>query len=68
MITIRQVGREAAAGVHAVVQAAFGARPPLDPPADADRETSESLAAALTPYGGLLAERDGEPVGAQLVL
>lgn len=64
MITIRQVGREAAAGVHAVVQAAFGARPPLDPPADADRETPESLAAALTPYGGLLAERDGEPVGA----
>lgn len=64
MITIRQVGRESAAAVHTVVQAAFGARPPLDPPADADRETPDSLAAALTPYGGLLAEREGEPVGA----
>ena len=38
----------------AVVRAAFEARPPLDPPADALGETEESIAAALA-HGGLLA-------------
>ena len=33
----------------AIVRAAFAARPPLDPPADALGETVESLAAALAP-------------------
>jgi tRNA threonylcarbamoyladenosine biosynthesis protein TsaE len=63
-VVVRVVGREAAEAVHAVVQAAFGARPRLHPPADADRETPRSIAAALAPYGGLLAESNGVPVGA----
>ncbi|MGL5827504.1 MAG: tRNA (adenosine(37)-N6)-threonylcarbamoyltransferase complex ATPase subunit type 1 TsaE [Nocardioides sp.] len=66
-IGIRQVGPEAAAAVHAVVRSAFGARPRLDPPADADRETPQSIAAALTPCGGLVAERDGVPIGALIL-
>lgn len=66
-VEIRPAGPEDAEAVHAVVQAAFGARPKLDPPADADRETPRSIAAALAPYGGLLAEQDGEPVGALIL-
>ena len=50
--------------MHAVVRAAFVARPPLDPPADALRETVESIAAALAVHGGLLAIHDDEPAGA----
>ena len=34
-VVVRRVGPEAAADVLAVVQEAFGARPALDPPADA---------------------------------
>jgi tRNA threonylcarbamoyladenosine biosynthesis protein TsaE len=61
------VGADAAATVHAVVRAAFGARAPLDPPADAMAETTESIAAALTNGGGLLATLEGRPVGALLL-
>lgn len=62
-VEIRTVGPEAAAEVLAVVRAAFAARPPLDPPADALAETEESIAAMLAPGGGLLATEDGRPVG-----
>ncbi|WP_141012563.1 tRNA (adenosine(37)-N6)-threonylcarbamoyltransferase complex ATPase subunit type 1 TsaE [Nocardioides sambongensis] len=62
--TIREVGPEAAAEVLAVVRAAFGDRPPLDPPTDALTETVESLAAKLDALGGLVVDLDGEPVGA----
>ena len=62
-LVVRRVGPEAAQRVHAVVLAAFGARARLDPPADADHETPATIAAALAPYGGLLAESAGEPVG-----
>ena len=49
----------------AVVRAAFGARPPLDPPADALAETVELDRGGGWPaHGGLLAAVDGEPVGA----
>ncbi len=61
-LTLRFVGPEAAEQVHAVVAAAFGARPRLDPPADADSETPATIGAALSAHGGLLAERGGEPV------
>ena len=61
---VRRVGPEAAATVLAIVQEAFGARPALDPPADALGETEATMAAHLAPYGGLLASLDGEPVGA----
>ena len=63
-VQVRRVGPEAAADVHAVVRAAFGARPALDPPADALGETVESIAAALEAHGGLLAMHDDEPAGA----
>jgi tRNA threonylcarbamoyladenosine biosynthesis protein TsaE len=55
---IREVGPEAAPAVLRIVRAAFSTRPPLDPPADALRETEETMAAALA-SGGLVASYDG---------
>jgi tRNA threonylcarbamoyladenosine biosynthesis protein TsaE len=63
-LVVRRVGADSAASVHAVVRAAFAARPPLDPPADALAETPDSLALALGEGGGLLATLEGRPVGA----
>lgn len=63
-VRVRHVGPEAADAVWHVVHAAFAARPPLHPPAEALAETPDTLAAALEGAGGLLAEIDGEPVGA----
>ena len=60
---VRRVGPEAAADVLAVVQQAFGARPTLDPPADALGEDEASIALLLASRGGLLATLDGRPVG-----
>ena len=62
-VEVRQVGQESAATVLEIVRAAFAARPPVDPPADALSETADSLAASLW-YGGLVAARDGADVGA----
>lgn len=62
-VEVARVGAEAVDDVHAVVRAAFEARPPLDPPADALSETREALAARLAAYGGLLARLGGHPVG-----
>jgi tRNA threonylcarbamoyladenosine biosynthesis protein TsaE len=50
-----------------VIHAAFGARPPLDPPSDADAETVASVRARLRRGGGILAEVDGRPAGVILV-
>ena len=63
-LVVRRVGPDAAAAVHAVVRASFGARSPLDPPADALAETPDSVATALAAGGGLLATLEGRPVGA----
>jgi tRNA threonylcarbamoyladenosine biosynthesis protein TsaE len=63
-VVVRRVGPEDAATVLAVVRAAFAARPPLDPPADALTETEETMAARLEHGGGLLACLGDEPVGA----
>lgn len=63
-LDVSRVGPEAASDVLRIVLAAFSARPPLDPPADALAETVESMAAHLAAYGGLLARLDDEPVGA----
>ena len=63
MTDVRRVGPEAAPTVLEIVRAAFAARPPVDPPADALGETVESLAVALT-HGGLVASNDGHDVGA----
>jgi tRNA threonylcarbamoyladenosine biosynthesis protein TsaE len=58
---IRRVGPESAPTVLSIVHAAFSTRPPLDPPADALRDTEESIAEALA-HGGLVASYD-EPGG-----
>lgn len=63
-LEVIRVGPEAASDVLPIVLAAFSARPPLDPPADALSETVESMAGHLAVYGGLLALLDGKPVGA----
>lgn len=62
-ITVEHVGPEAAEEVHAVVAAAFGARPVLDPPADALGDDVEATARLLGERGGLLARVDGRPAG-----
>ena len=57
------MGPEAAADVLAVVREAFGARPVLDPPADALGEDIDSVKRLLARRGGLLADLDDRPVG-----
>jgi tRNA threonylcarbamoyladenosine biosynthesis protein TsaE len=59
---VRRVGAQAAPTVLEIVRAAFATRPPLDPPADALRETEQSIAAALS-HGGLVASYDDGPRG-----
>ena len=49
-----------------VIHAAFGARPPLDPPGTALQETPLTVEAAVREHGGLLARVDGFPAGAIL--
>ncbi|MGI3785156.1 MAG: tRNA (adenosine(37)-N6)-threonylcarbamoyltransferase complex ATPase subunit type 1 TsaE, partial [Janthinobacterium lividum] len=56
-----------AAAMVEVVHAAFGARPPVDPPSTAGAETVESIAEALRRGGGVYASVDGRPAGAILV-
>jgi tRNA threonylcarbamoyladenosine biosynthesis protein TsaE len=63
-VEVKPVGPEESATVHEVVHAAFEARPPLDPPADALAETREQLEERLARHGGLLARVDGVPAGA----
>lgn len=46
-----------------IIHAAFGSRPPLDPPGTAMHESVVSVEAAVERYGGLLATVDGEPAG-----
>ena len=62
-VVVRRVGPEAAADVLAVVREAFGARPVLDPPADALSEDVDSVARLMRARGGFLATIDGAPVG-----
>ena len=57
-----------AAGMVEVIHAAFGARPPLDPPSTASQETAASVAASLARGSGVFAQVDGRPAGAVLVL
>jgi tRNA threonylcarbamoyladenosine biosynthesis protein TsaE len=63
-VEVKPVGPEESATVHAVVHAAFEARPPLDPPAAALSETRDELEERLARHGGLLARVDGVPAGA----
>lgn len=64
LVTVRPVGPEEAATVLDIVREAFGARPPLDPPAPAMSETVETMADRLSSYGGLVASVEDRPVGA----
>ncbi len=57
-----------AAGMVEVIHAAFGARPPLNPPSTASAETAESIAATLARDTGVYAEVAGRPAGALLVV
>ena len=66
-LEVHEVGPERSADVVAVVHAAFGARPRLDPPATATDETTESAAQALASHRGLLATRGPLTVGAMLL-
>lgn len=65
-LEIDEVGPDDAAAVLAVIREAFADRPVLDPPNTALTETVESVSAALADHGGLLARREGRPVGALL--
>lgn len=65
-VSVRRIGAEETDAVLGVVRAAFGARAPLDPPAEALAETHESLARALGAHGGMLAEVGGEVAGSLL--
>jgi tRNA threonylcarbamoyladenosine biosynthesis protein TsaE len=55
-----------ASGVADVIRRSFAARPPVDPPAGALAETTESVAAGLAASGGVVALADGDVVGALL--
>ncbi|MER6972649.1 tRNA (adenosine(37)-N6)-threonylcarbamoyltransferase complex ATPase subunit type 1 TsaE [Nocardioides sp. NPDC000445] len=63
-LVFERVGPEAATEVLGIVRAAFSARPPLDPPADALGETEASMKDRLAGFGGVVARLDGVGVGA----
>jgi tRNA threonylcarbamoyladenosine biosynthesis protein TsaE len=56
-----------AAGMVAVIHAAFGARPTLTPPSTAIDETADSVAEAIAAGGGIFALVDGQPAGALII-
>lgn len=66
-LVFERVGPEAAAEVLGIVRAAFSARPPLDPPADALGETEASIKERLSGLGGVLARWGGVGVGTLLM-
>ena len=66
-LVVSVASEENAAGMVEVIHAAFGARPPLDPPSTADAETVASVTDGLRRGGGIYAEVDGRPAGAILV-
>ena len=65
-LELAEAGPDDAAEVLAVITAAFGARPALEPPSTALTESVSSVAATLAGPGGLLVRRDGRGVGAML--
>lgn len=66
-LNVELVGPERLEEVWEVVRAAFDAREPLDPPADAVSDDREWFTAMLRAHGGLLATDGGRPVGALLL-
>jgi tRNA threonylcarbamoyladenosine biosynthesis protein TsaE len=57
-----------AAAMNEVIHSAFGARPQVNPPSDADEETAETLAAKLRRGSGIFAQVEGRPAGVIVVL
>jgi tRNA threonylcarbamoyladenosine biosynthesis protein TsaE len=55
-----------AAAVADLIRRSFAARPPVDPPATALTEDTDSVSAAIAESGGLVALFDGEVVGSLL--
>lgn len=66
-LVVSVASEENAAGMVEVIHAAFGARPPLDPPSTANAETVGSVTESLRRGGGVYAMVDGRPAGAILV-
>jgi len=65
-VIVRAATAADAAAVTRLVHAAFGARPPLDPPAPALAETPATVAAEIAGRGGLVTDEDGALVGCVL--
>jgi len=65
-VEIRPATEADAATVVDLIHRSFGDRPVLDPPATALTETIASVAPELAAHGGLLALREGEPVGSMM--
>lgn len=66
-LDLRQAVPEDSAGMVDVIHAAFGARPPLDPPSTAIDETPETIRAALRQGGAVYATVAQKPAGVILV-
>lgn len=66
-VTYHRAAAQHAAGMVEVIHAAFGARPPLDPPSTAGDETADSVRAALAIGAGVYATIDGRPAGAIII-
>ena len=66
-LVVSVASQDDAAGMVEVIHAAFGARPALDPPATADQETTDSVAARLARGSGVYARVHGRPAGVILV-
>jgi tRNA threonylcarbamoyladenosine biosynthesis protein TsaE len=60
--------KDDAAAMVDVIHAAFGARPPLDPPSTAIDETPDSVAATMGRGGAIFATVHGRPAGVILVV
>ena len=66
-LALSEASVDDAADLVEVIHAAFGARPPLDPPSTAIDETPETVAATIRRGGGIFASVNGRPAGALLV-
>lgn len=66
-VVVRLAGDEDAEVLLGLVHAAFAARPPVDPPAEALGDTLADIQAALAEGEAVLAEVDGEPAACLLV-
>ncbi|SDT01110.1 tRNA (adenosine(37)-N6)-threonylcarbamoyltransferase complex ATPase subunit type 1 TsaE [Microlunatus soli] len=67
VVTYHRAGAQHAAGMVEVIHAAFGARPPLDPPSTADAETPETVTEALAAGTGVYATVDDRPAGVIII-